>query len=165
VHSRRTSVWYIYTTLRLPGELLVPSKTSIQSPVADSTYASRLNEAMWSLSAVPPRHPPFCTLATPSPTARMYSSGLMGFGNHFNHIRWSILCSSPKLTAMVTQLSFSLDRLKAVHMELPPTLTTDTFLLRHPQTLRHRESHALAVTCIGCNASCTIPSSLGEGVV
>ena len=34
------------TTLRLPGEFFTPSHTNIQSPVADSTYASRLIEAM-----------------------------------------------------------------------------------------------------------------------
>ena len=74
------------TTLRLPGEFFAPSHTNIQSPVADSTYASRLKEAIRSLSAVSPGTHNFDgrTLATPSPTARMYLSGLMWFGNYFS---------------------------------------------------------------------------------
>ena len=118
------------TTLRLPGEFFAPSHTNIQSPVADSMYASRLKEAMRSLSAVPPGTHNFDgrTLATPSPTARMYLSGLMGFVNHFSNrtMVHSKFWKHYTINRNGHPTVISLDRLKAAHMEPPPTRTADT---------------------------------------
>jgi hypothetical protein len=92
------------------------------------------------------------TLATPSPTARMYLSGLMGFVNHFSNrtMVHSKFWKHYTINRNGHPTVISLDRLKAAHMEPPPTRTADTS--HSPSFLTPPTAPPQRVTCSGRHA-------------
>ena len=123
------------TTLRLPGEFFVQNQGSHAQPsVADMTYVSRLKETMHSLAAIPPRQPS---------GRRMHVSEALSNCSHifvrFNAVKkplqqpyngpYRVLSRSAKQYYTIDYNGhptvISLDRLKAAHIDLPSTNTTD----------------------------------------
>ena len=123
------------TTLRLPGEFFTETQGSHAQPsIADTTYVSRLKEAMQSLVAIPPRQP------SGRPT---HVSEALSHCSHvfvrFDAVKkplqqpyngpYRVLSRSAKQYTIDYKgrpSVVSLDRLKAAHIDLPFTTTTDT---------------------------------------
>ena len=123
------------TTLRLPGEFFVQNQgLHAQPSIADMTYVSRLKETMYSLAAIPPRQPS---------GRRTHVSEALSNCSHvfvrFDAVKkplqqpyngpYRVLSRSAKQYTIDYNghpTVISLDRLKAAHIYLPSTNTTDT---------------------------------------
>ena len=124
------------TTLRLPGEFFTETRgLHAQPSIADTTYVSRLKEAMQSLVATPPPGNRLVDLRMSVkhfPTARTFLCVSMpSFFNHYSshtmaHIVLSRSAKQYTIDYKGRPSIVSLDRLKAAHIDLPFTTTTDT---------------------------------------